>query len=169
MEKKVTFHTSVGAFTIELDHEAAPKTAANFLEYCKEGYYEGTLFHRIIPGFMVQGGGLLPGMVDKHEGQRAPIENEANNGLQNEVGTVAMARTMDPHSATTQFFVNLVNNSFLNFQNESPQGWGYAVFGRVTEGMDVINKMAEVETTSRRGHQDVPVEDITIDRVEILA
>ncbi len=164
----IKFHTNVGSFTITLDHENAPKTAANFLQYAKEGYYEGTLFHRIIPGFMVQGGGLVEGMVDKREGQRAPIENEANNGLKNDKGTVAMARTMEPHSATTQFFVNLVDNTFLNHTAPTMQGWGYAVFGKVTEGMDIIEKMAKVETTSRRGHQDVPVEDIVIERVEVV-
>ncbi len=168
MNKSVKFYTTAGEFTIELDHENAPITAENFLKYCESGYFVGTLFHRIIPGFMVQGGGLEEGMVDKREGQFAPIQNEANNGLANKRGSVAMARTMDPHSATSQFFVNLVDNGFLNFTSETPQGWGYAVFGEVTEGMDVIDAMAKVETTSRRGHQDVPVEDIVIERVEVL-
>lgn len=162
------FHTNVGEFTITLDHEKAPETAANFLQYAKDGYFEGTLFHRIIPGFMAQGGGLEPGMVDKREGHRAPIKNEADNGLKNVRGSVAMARTMDPHSATSQFFVNLVDNSFLDHKSQTPQGWGYAVFGQVTEGMDVIDAMAKVETTSRRGHGDVPVEDILIERVEVI-
>lgn len=164
----IKFHTSMVTFTIELDHENAPKTAANFLEYCRSGYYVDTLFHRIIPGFMVQGGGLVEGMIDKHEGQLAPIENEADNGLKNDVGTLAMARTMEPHSATSQFFINLVDNDFLNFKSPTMQGWGYCVFGKVVDGMDVINKMAAVETTSRRGHRDVPVDDIVIDRVEII-
>ena len=162
------FHTNVGEFTITLDHEKAPETAANFLQYAKDGYFEGTLFHRIIPGFMAQGGGLEPGMVDKHKGHREPIQNEADNGLKNVRGSVAMARTMDPHSATSQFFINLVDNSFLDHKSQTPQGWGYAVFGEVVEGMDVIDKMAKVETTSRRGHGDVPVEDIIIENVEVI-
>ena len=162
------FHTNVGDFTVTLDHENAPETAKNFLQYAKDGYFEGTLFHRIIPGFMVQGGGLVPGMEDKREGHRAPIQNEANNGLKNVRGSLAMARTMDPHSATSQFFVNLVDNAFLDHKSQTPQGWGYAVFGQVTEGMDIIDAMAKVETTSRRGHGDVPVEDIIIDSVEII-
>lgn len=163
----IKFHTNKGTFAIELDHENAPNTAANFLEYAKDGFFEGTLFHRVIPGFMVQGGGLLPGMDNKTEGQRAPIKNEANNGLKNVRGSLAMARTMDPHSATNQFFINTVDNGFLDFKSESPQGWGYAVFGKVVEGMDIIDAIEKVETTSRRGHSDVPAEDIIIERVEI--
>ena len=162
------FHTTMGDFTIQLNHEKAPATAENFLQYAKDGYFNGTLFHRIIPGFMVQGGGLEPGMVDKHKGHREPIQNEADNGLKNVRGSVAMARTMDPHSATSQFFINLVDNSFLDHKSQTPQGWGYAVFGEVVEGMDVIDKMAKVETTSRRGHGDVPVEDIIIENVEAI-
>ncbi|GGZ87773.1 peptidyl-prolyl cis-trans isomerase [Ignatzschineria indica] len=162
------FHTTMGDFTIQLNHEKAPATAENFLQYAKDGYFNGTLFHRIIPGFMVQGGGLEPGMVDKHKGHREPIQNEADNGLKNVRGSVAMARTMDPHSATSQFFINLVDNSFLDHKSQTPQGWGYAVFGEVVEGMDVIDKMAKVETTSRRGHGDVPVEDIIIENVEVI-
>lgn len=158
----------MGDFTIQLNHEKAPATAENFLQYAKDGYFNGTLFHRIIPGFMVQGGGLEPGMVDKHKGHREPIQNEADNGLKNVRGSVAMARTMDPHSATSQFFINLVDNSFLDHKSQTPQGWGYAVFGEVVEGMDVIDKMAKVETTSRRGHGDVPVEDIIIENVEVI-
>lgn len=163
------FHTTMGDFTIALNHEKAPITAENFLQYVKDGYFNGTLFHRIIPGFMVQGGGLEPGMVDKHKGHREPIQNEADNGLKNVRGSVAMARTMDPHSATSQFFINLVDNSFLDHKSQTPQGWGYAVFGEVVEGMDVIDKMAKVETTSRRGHGDVPVEDIIIENVEVIS
>lgn len=162
------FHTSLGEFTVTLDHEKAPETAANFLQYAKDGYFEGTLFHRIIPGFMAQGGGLEPGMVDKQDGHRAPIQNEADNGLKNVRGSLAMARTMDPHSATSQFFINYVDNAFLDHKSKTPQGWGYAVFGQVTEGMDVVDAMAKVETTSRRGHGDVPVEDILIERVEVI-
>lgn len=162
------FITNVGDFTITLDHEKAPITAENFLQYAKDGYFEGTLFHRIIPGFMVQGGGLLPGMENKMDGQRAPIQNEANNGLKNVRGSLAMARTMDPHSATNQFFINTVDNGFLNFKSETSQGWGYAVFGKVVEGMDIIDAIEKVETTSRRGHSDVPAEDIIIERVEIV-
>ncbi|MBS7829021.1 peptidyl-prolyl cis-trans isomerase [Wohlfahrtiimonas chitiniclastica] len=164
----IKFHTNQGSFTVELDHENAPVTAENFLQYAKDGFFEGTLFHRVIPGFMVQGGGLEPGMIDKRDGQRAPIQNEANNGLKNVRGSLAMARTMDPHSATNQFFINTVDNGFLNFKSETPQGWGYAVFGKVIDGMDVIDAIEKVETTSRRGHGDVPVEDIIIERVEII-
>lgn len=164
----IKFHTNKGVFTIKLNHDKAPSSAANFKQYAEDGFFEGTLFHRVIPGFMVQGGGLLPGMENKTDGQRAPIKNEANNGLKNSRGSVAMARTMDPHSATNQFFVNTVDNGFLNFTSESPQGWGYAVFGEVTEGMDIIDAIEKVETTSRRGHSDVPAEDIIIERVEII-
>lgn len=164
----IKFHTNKGTFGIELNHDKAPETAANFLQYAKDGFFEGTLFHRVIPGFMVQGGGLLPGMENKTEGQRAAIKNEANNGLKNVRGSLAMARTMDPHSATNQFFVNTVDNGFLNFTSESSQGWGYAVFGEVVEGMDIIDALEKVETTSRRGHSDVPAEDIIIERVEII-
>ncbi len=164
----IKFHTNKGTFTIELDHKNAPKTAENFLNYCKNGFYEGTLFHRVIPGFMVQGGGLLPGMENKTDGQKAPIQNEANNGLKNVRGSLAMARTMDPHSATSQFFVNTVDNGFLDFKSETPQGWGYAVFGKVTEGMEIIDAIEKVKTTSRRGHGDVPEDDIIIERVEVI-
>ncbi|MBD3777487.1 MAG: peptidylprolyl isomerase, partial [Thiotrichales bacterium] len=138
----------------------APIGTENFIHYVMDGWYKGTLFHRIIPNFMVQGGGLLPGMEDKESDD--PIENEADNGLKNDRGTIAYARTMDPHSATTQFFINLKDNSFLNHSGKNMQGWGYAVFGKVTDGMDVVDAMAKVQTTSRRGHQDVPVEDIVI-------
>lgn len=157
---KVIIHTTLGDITVALDAERAPIGTENFIHYVMEGWYNGTLFHRIIPNFMVQGGGLLPGMEEKPSGD--PIENEADNGLKNERGTLAYARTMDPHSATTQFFINLVDNGFLNHTGKNSQGWGYAVFGKVTDGMDVVDAMAKVQTTSRRGHQDVPVEDILI-------
>lgn len=157
---KVIIHTTMGDITVELDAEKAPIGTENFIHYVMDGWYKGTLFHRIIPNFMVQGGGLLPGMEDKESDD--PIENEADNGLKNDRGTIAYARTMDPHSATTQFFINLKDNSFLNHSGKNMQGWGYAVFGKVTDGMDVVDAMAKVQTTSRCGHQDVPVEDIVI-------
>jgi peptidyl-prolyl cis-trans isomerase B (cyclophilin B) len=160
-------HTTLGAIKIELDTLNTPITAQNFMDYAKENFYEGTLFHRVINGFMIQGGGLLPGMQDK-KSKNAPIKNEANKGGQNKRGTLAMARTSDPHSATSQFFINVVDNPFLDFKSESPHGWGYCVFGHVIEGMDVVDKIKAVKTTSRNGHQDVPVEDILIERVEIL-
>ncbi len=164
----IKFHTNKGTFAIELDFDNAPVSAANFEQYAKDGFFEGTLFHRVIPGFMVQGGGILPSMDNKMDGQRAPIKNEANNGLKNVRGSLAMARTMDPHSATNQFFINTVDNGFLNFKSETSQGWGYAVFGKVVEGMDIIDAIEKVETTNRRGHSDVPAEDILIERVEIV-
>ena len=157
----VVLETSMGNITIEVDTENAPKSAANFLAYVDEGYFADTIFHRVIPNFMVQGGGLTADMRGKPN-KRAPIQNEANNGLKNDRGTVAMARTNDPHSATSQFFINHVDNSFLNHSSETPQGWGYAVFGKVTEGMDIVDAMAAVVTTNRGGHQDVPVEIIMI-------
>src|SRR5699024_9234176 len=141
----IKFHTNKGTFAIELDFDNAPVSAANFEQYAKDGFFEGTLFHRVIPGFMVQGGGLLSGMDNKMEGQRAPIKNEANNGLKNVRGSLAMARTMDPHSATNQFFINTVDNGFLDFKSETSQGWGYAVFGKVVEGMDIIDAIEKVE------------------------
>jgi peptidyl-prolyl cis-trans isomerase B (cyclophilin B) len=156
----------MGTIDIELDHDKAPNTAANFEQYVKEGFYDGTLFHRVIKGFMVQGGGMEPGMNQKPT--RAPIENEANNGLKNEIGTLAMARTADPHSATAQFFINVANNDFLNFTSPTPNGWGYCVFGRVVDGMDVVDKIKEQPTTSKKGHQDVPVDDIVIEHAQIV-
>ncbi len=161
----VRLHTSKGIIDIELHHDQAPQTTANFLEYARAGFYEGTLFHRVIPNFMIQGGGLEPGMRPRPT--RAPIKNEADNGLTNDRGTLAMARTSDPHSATAQFFINVADNAFLNHKAPTGQGWGYCVFGRVVEGMDVVDDIVSVRTTSRRGHQDVPEEDVTIDRVEI--
>jgi peptidyl-prolyl cis-trans isomerase B (cyclophilin B) len=162
----IRLQTSLGTIDIELDHDKAPNTAANFEQYVKEGFYDGTLFHRVIKGFMVQGGGMEPGMSQKST--RAPIENEANNGLKNEVGTVAMARTGDPHSATAQFFINIANNDFLNFTSPTPNGWGYCVFGRVVDGMDVVEKIKEQPTTSKQGHQDVPVDDIIIEHAQVV-
>ena len=163
---QVTIKTSVGDIHLELDGEKAPITVENFVAIAKSGYYDGTIFHRVINGFMVQGGGLNADMSNKSSGT-APIQNEANNGLTNDRGTVAMARTMEPHSATGQFFVNHKDNGFLNHTGENSQGWGYAVFGKVTEGMDVVDAIADVETGSTGGHQDVPVEVITIESVTV--
>ena len=146
----VILHTNFGAITIELDTEKAPKTAANFIEYAKSGHYDGTIFHRVIDGFMVQGGGFAAGMQQKPT--RAPVENEANNGLKNDKYTVAMARTSDPHSASAQFFINVSNNDFLNFKSPTPQGWGYCVFGKVTAGTDVVDKIKSVKTEIGRAH-----------------
>ena len=157
----VLIETTMGSITVELDMENAPNTSENFLAYVDDGYFVDTTFHRVIPNFMIQGGGLTADMRDKPS-SRAPIENEANNGLKNERGTLAMARTGDPHSATSQFFINHVDNDFLNFTSETMQGWGYAVFGRVIEGMDVVDAIARVPTGNKGGHQNVPVEAITI-------
>ena len=162
----VKLHTNHGVITIELDEAKAPKSAANFLEYVKKGHYDGTIFHRVINGFMVQGGGFEPGMSQKPTG--TPIENEANNGLKNDKYTVAMARTGDPHSATAQFFINVANNDFLNHSAPTPQGWGYCVFGKVTEGTEVVDAMKAVKTGRADGHQDVPAEDIVIERAEVV-
>ncbi|TPE55691.1 peptidylprolyl isomerase [Maribrevibacterium harenarium] len=162
----IVFHTNFGDIQIELDYEKAPKTAKNFEEYVTSGFYDGVIFHRVINGFMIQGGGFEPGM--KQKDTRAPIENEADNGLENTVGTLAMARTMDPHSASAQFFINVANNSFLNHRSKTPDGWGYAVFGKVTAGMDVVNKIKEVQTTMKAGHQDVPAEDVIIESAELI-
>ena len=161
----IILHTTFGDITLELDAERAPKTVENFLAYARDGFYNGTIFHRVIDNFMIQGGGFEVGMNQKPTGN--PIENEANNGLRNDVGTIAMARTMDPHSATAQFFINVKDNDFLNHTAPSAQGWGYAVFGKVTEGMDVVEKIKGAATGSAGGHQDVPVEDIIIESVEV--
>ncbi len=169
MEKtmtQVTIKTSVGDIQLELNNEKAPITVENFKAIANSGYYEGTIFHRVINGFMVQGGGLTADMDNKSSGT-SPIQNEANNGLANDRGTIAMARTMDPHSATSQFFINHKDNGFLNHTGENSQGWGYAVFGAVTEGMEIVDQIAEVATGSSGGHQDVPVEVITIESVTI--
>jgi len=157
----VVIETNLGDISVELDAGNAPNTTANFLAYVDDGYFDDTIFHRVIPGFMIQGGGLTADMRDKPS-NRAPIENEANNGLKNDRGTIAMARTNDPHSATSQFFINLKDNDFLNFRNESMQGWGYAVFGKVVDGMDVVDKIAAVPTGNKGGHQDVPLETVVI-------
>jgi len=158
---RVLIETTMGNFTIELDMQNAPNTSANFLAYVDDCYFVDTTFHRVIPNFMIQGGGITADMQDKPS-KRAPIKNEANNGLKNERGTLAMARTGDPHSATSQFFINHNDNTFLNFSSESAQGWGYAVFGKVIDGMDVVDEIARVQTGNSGGHQDVPVETITI-------
>ncbi|MFK0570950.1 peptidylprolyl isomerase [Endozoicomonas sp.] len=162
----VVLHTNLGDIELELDAEKAPKTVANFLEYIKSGHFDGTIFHRVIDGFMIQCGGFEPGMVQKST--KMPIENEADNGLKNVTGSIAMARTMDPHSASAQFFINLKDNSFLNHSAKTNDGWGYCVFGKVSEGMDIVNKIKAAKTTSRSGHQDVPVDDIIIESVEVL-
>lgn len=163
---KVQLTTSQGVITLQLNTEKAPNTSANFVEYVKNGFYDGLIFHRVINGFMVQGGGFEPGMKQRPTG--APIENEANNGLKNTTGTVAMARTMDPHSATAQFFINVADNSFLDFRAETTDGWGYAVFAEVIEGMDVVNRIKALPTTFKGGHQDVPTEDILIEKAELV-
>ncbi len=159
----ITLTTNLGPIVIELDEENAPNTCANFKQYVEDGFFDGTIFHRVIGNFMIQGGGFLPGMVQKQT--RDPIENEAKNGLSNEIGTLAMARTGDPHSATAQFFINVANNSFLDHPGQD--GWGYCVFAKVTSGMDVIDKIKGVDTTTNAGHQDVPAEDIIIEKAEI--
>jgi len=162
----VKLHTNLGVITLQLNAEKAPITVKNFLEYANSGFYENTIFHRIIDGFMIQGGGFQPGM--KQKDVNAQIKNEADNGLTNDAYTVAMARTNDPHSATAQFFINVKNNSFLNHTAANSQGWGYCVFGKVVEGTEVIDAMRKVKTGSKNGHQDVPVEDVIITKVEVL-
>ena len=159
----ITLKTNMGDIVIELDEEKAPITSENFTQYVKDGFYNGTIFHRVIDNFMIQGGGFEPGMTQKET--RATIENEAKNGLSNEIGTLAMARTMDPHSASAQFFINIANNKFLDYPGQD--GWGYCVFGKVTQGMDIVNKMKDVATTTRMGHQDVPEEDLMIETAEV--
>ena len=156
----ITLHTNFGDIKIQLNEEKAPETSANFLQYCRDGFYDNTLFHRVIDGFMIQGGGMESGLREK--ATRAPIKNEANNGLSNKVGTLAMARTMEPHSASSQFFINVNNNTFLDFRSESLDGWGYCVFGEVVEGMDIVNKIKGVSTGSMGMHQDVPLEEVII-------
>jgi peptidyl-prolyl cis-trans isomerase B (cyclophilin B) len=162
----VKIHTNLGNFTIKLDAEKAPQTVKNFLAYVNSGFYNNTVFHRVIDGFMIQGGGFEPGM--KQKPVNAAIQNEANNGLTNDAYTVAMARTNDPHSATAQFFVNVKNNSFLNFTSESSQGWGYCVFGKVVEGTEVIDAIKKVKTGTKGFHQDVPTEDVIITQAEVV-
>ncbi len=162
----VRLNTNKGAITLELDDAKAPKTVANFVQYVKDGFYDGTIFHRVIDGFMIQGGGFLPGMVQKQT--RDPIQNEAQNGLSNTLGTIAMARTPDPHSASAQFFINVKDNDFLDFRSETPDGWGYCVFGKVIDGMDVVEAIKGVDTGSAGGHQDVPKEDVVIESAEVV-
>ncbi len=162
----IKMETSKGTMTIELFADKAPNSVANFMSYVEDGFYDGLIFHRVIPNFMVQGGGMMPDMSEKPN--KAPIKNEANNGLKNDRGTLAMARTQDPHSATSQFFINLKDNDFLNFTSETPAGWGYAVFGKVTDGLDVIDEIAKVKTGNHGGHGDVPLEPVMIDKVTVI-
>ena len=163
--KVVTFETTMGPIVIELFEDDAPITTKNFLDYAKSGFYDGTLFHRVIPGFVIQGGGLETGM--KNKSGNPPIENEANNGQKNLKWSLSMARTSDPHSATSQFFINLENNSSLDHTAETPQGWGYAVFGTVIEGFETVEAIAAVATGSSGHHQDVPVEEITVQKTKV--
>lgn len=160
---QVLMETNFGSILIELYPEKAPETVENFLAYVKEGFYDGTIFHRVIPNFMVQGGGFTPDMNKKHT--RAPIKNEADNGLRNQIGTIAMARTNDPHSATAQFFINVAQNSFLDFREKTSRAYGYAVFGRVIKGMKVVNQIRQVKTGFKNGHGDVPLEPVIIEKV----
>ena len=162
----VLMQTNFGDITIELNYEKAPITAANFEQYVRDGFYDGVIFHRVIDGFMVQGGGFDVSMDQKET--RANIENEADNGLKNDEGTLAMARTMDPHSASAQFFINVGDNAFLNHTGKDSQGWGYAVFGKIVEGMDVVNTIKKVATTSKSGHQDVPADPVVIDSATMI-
>ena len=162
----VKFTTNHGVFTLELFAEKAPKTVENFLNYVQNGFYDGTIFHRVIDGFMIQGGGFTPDMAQKKN--NAPIENEAANGVENKRGTIAMARTNDPHSATAQFFINVIDNDFLNFKAPSGSGWGYCVFGEVKDGMDVIDSIKSVPTGNHGFHQNVPANAVVIEKVEIV-
>ncbi len=162
----IKMHTNYGVITLELDAAKAPVTVENFLAYAREGFYDGTIFHRVINGFMIQGGGMMPDMMQK--ATHAPIKNEADNGLKNDRGTIAMARTNDPHSATAQFFINVKDNSFLNHSSPTPSGWGYCVFGKVTDGMDVVDKIKGVRTGNKGFHQDVPLESVVIEKVEVV-
>src|SRR5262245_46908855 len=161
----VKLHTNFGVVSIDLDAAKAPETVANFLQYVEDKHFDNTIFHRVIDGFMIQGGGFEPGMRQK--ATREPVKNEADNGLKNEIYTIAMARTSNPHSATAQFFINVADNDFLNHTAQTPQGWGYCVFGRVVEGQDVVDRIKKVRTGSRAGHQDVPQDDVIIERAEI--
>jgi peptidyl-prolyl cis-trans isomerase B (cyclophilin B) len=162
----IKLHTNYGDITLELDSEKAPLTVQNFVDYVNSGNYDNTVFHRVIDGFMIQGGGFEPGMVQKPT--RTPIQNEAANGLKNDKYTVAMARTSDVHSATTQFFINVANNNFLNYSAPTTQGFGYCVFGKVVEGMDVVDKIAKVKTGNRAGHQNVPLENVLLEKAEVI-
>ncbi|WP_372626315.1 peptidylprolyl isomerase [Arsukibacterium sp.] len=163
----INLHTNYGVITLNLFADKAPVTAENFISYVKDGFLDGTIFHRVIDGFMIQGGGFTPDMDQKET--KAPIKNEANNKVPNKKGTIAMARTNDPHSATCQFFINIADNSFLNHTAESSQGWGYCVFGEVTAGMDVVDKIRQVKTGRVAGHSDVPLEPVVIEKAELLA
>ena len=163
---KVRLQTTLGEILIETDEEKAPDTSANFVSYVKDGFYDNTIFHRVIDGFMIQGGGFVPGMSQKST--RAPIGNEADNGLSNITSTIAMARTSDPQSATSQFFINVNDNLFLDFKAKTREGWGYCVFGKVVEGMDVVNQIKGVSTTQHAGHHDVPVEDVVVHHAEVV-
>jgi len=163
---KVLLQTDYGDITIELNQEKAPISVKNFIDYVKSGFYDDTLFHRVIDGFMIQGGGFDEKMVQKES--KAPIQNEANNGLKNDVGTIAMARTSDPHSASSQFFINVVSNNFLNFKSETEEGWGYAVFGKVTDGMDTVEKITSLPTGSHGFHRDVPVDPVGIKKATLI-
>ena len=163
---KVRLMTTMGNITLDLDKKKAPNTVENFINYVQSGHYDGTIFHRVVEDFVIQGGGLDQDFTEKPT--RPPIRNEANNGLSNLFGTVAMARTPDPHSASAQFFINTTDNAFLDFSRETDDGWGYCVFGKVIDGLDVVEQIEEVSTTSRNGYQDVPEEDIIITRVEII-
>ncbi len=163
---RVKLETSMGDIVIELDAAKAPKSAANFLNYVKDGFYNGTVFHRVMDGFMIQGGGFEPGL--KQKPTKAPIDNEANNGLKNDKYTIAMARTNDPHSATAQFFINVANNDFLNHTAPTPNGWGYAVFGKVTAGTDVVDKIKGVKTGNSGFHQNVPTQDVIINKAVVV-
>lgn len=162
----IKLQTNMGDITLSLDTEKAPKTCANFLEYVNNGFYDNTIFHRVIDGFMVQGGGFTANMQQKPTSKT--IQNEADNGLSNKRGTIAMARTNDPHSATAQFFINVSDNAFLNHRAKTPDAWGYCVFGEVVEGLDVLDKIKAVKTSSRAGHQDVPVNDIVLEKVSVV-
>ena len=162
----IKLQTNLGDITLELDTENTPVTAENFRQYVVDGHYDGTIFHRVIDGFMVQGGGFDADMNQK--ATRDPIDNEANKGGSNAVGTIAMARTADPHSASAQFFINVSNNTFLDFKSESVDGWGYCVFGKVVDGMDVVNKIKAVQTGNRAGHQDVPLESVVVEKASVV-
>ncbi|WP_337841182.1 peptidylprolyl isomerase [Rheinheimera sp.] len=162
----VRLHTNYGVITLQLFADKAPATVENFLSYVKDGFYDNTIFHRVINGFMIQGGGFTPEMEQKDT--QKPIKNEANNKVSNKKGTIAMARTSDPHSATCQFFINVANNDFLDFSSESSQGWGYCVFGEVVEGLDIVDKIKTVATGRKFGHADVPVEPVILEKAEIV-
>ena len=162
----IKLHTNFGDITLELDSEKAPLTVQNFKDYVTSGHYDNTIFHRVIDGFMIQGGGFEPGMIQKPA--RAPIQNEAANGLKNDKYTVAMARTSDVHSASAQFFINVTDNDFLNYSSPTSQGFGYCVFGKVVEGQDVVDKIKKVKTGNRGGHQNVPVENVTVEKAEVV-